>query len=269
MPRASTIGSCCRVSNRSPSCNPSRIWISSGKLNFEARGRARGANQKQIVESLNGAGAFTFLDGAIEGFDLAGTLRNLGQLGMASDGGKPKTDFTELSGSYTIADGLLQNGDLKMLAPLVRVTGAGQADLPPQTLDYNVEAKLVASLEGQGGTDALAGLSIPVHAFGPWDNLSYDVDYVTMFNAVALDPARLANLPADIAGQATNFGINLPGLGGVLGGAVGGLLGGGEQEQPAAEEGPAPNGEGPTPAQQEEEPSIVPDVGKLLKGLFQ
>ena len=63
--------------------------------------------------------------------------------------------------------------------------------------------------------------------------------------------------------------------GGILGGAVGGLLGGGGSEQPAAEEGPAPTGEGPTPTvegpapiQQEEEPSIVPDASKLLKGLF-
>ncbi len=205
---------------------------------------------------------------------------------MASDGTKPKTDFTELSGSYTITDGLLQNGDLMMQAPLVRVTGAGQVDMPPQTLDYNVEAKLVASLEGQGGSDALAGLPIPVHAYGPWDNLSYDVDYATMFNAAALDPARLANLPADILGQATNFGVNLPGLGGtagteggllkgVLGSAVGGFLGGGEPEQPAAAEGSAPTGEGPSPTvegpaptQQEKEPSIIPDASKLLKGLF-
>jgi AsmA protein len=279
--------------------------ILSGKLNLQTKGTARGANLKQIIESLNGAGNFAFLDGAIEGFDLAGTLRNLGQLGMASGGSESKTDFTELSGSYTITDGLLQNGDLMMLAPLVRVTGAGQADLPPQTLDYNVEAMLVASLEGQGSTDALAGLPIPVHAYGPWDSLSYDVDYATMLNAAMLDPERLANLPADIAGQAANFGVNLPGLGGegteggllegvlggttggtetggetgglggLLGGAVGGLLGGGESEQPVAEEGPAPTGagptptvEGPAPTQQEEEPSIIPDASKLLKGLF-
>jgi hypothetical protein len=138
-----------------------------------------------------------------------------------------------------------------------------------------------------------------VHVYGPWDNPSYDVDYATMLNAAALDPARLANLPADIAGQAINFGVNLPGLGGtegtgggllegllggttggtessgesgglggILGGVVGGLLGGGEPEQPAAEEGPAPTGEGPTPTQQKEEPSIIPDASKLLKGLF-
>jgi AsmA protein len=280
--------------------------VLSGKLNFQTKGTARGANQKQIVESLNGDGNFAFLDGAIEGFDLAGTLRNLGQLGMASDGSTSKTSFTELSGSYTITDGLLQNNDLKMLAPLVRVSGAGQADMPPQTLDYNVEAVLVASIEGQGSTDALAGLPIPVHVYGPWDNLVYDPDYATMLSAAALDPERLANLPADIAGQAANFGVNLPGLGGtegteggllegvlggttggtessgesgglggILGGAVGGILGGSGTEEPAAEEGPAPTVEGPTPTvegpaptQQEEEPSIVPDAGKLLKGLF-
>ena len=182
----------------------------------------------------------------------------------------------------------------------MRVTGAGQADLPPQTLDYNVEAKLIASLEGQGGSDALAGLPIPVHSYGPWDNLSYDVDYATMFSAAALDPARLANLPADIAGKAIDFGVNLslPGLGGAegtdggllegvlggatggesggesgslgsaLGGAVEGILGGSKQKQPATEEGPAPTDREPEPTQQEEEPSIVPDAGKLLKGLF-
>jgi hypothetical protein len=99
-----------------------------------------------------------------------------------------------------------------------------------------------------------------------------------MFSAVALDPTRLAILPADIASKAFEFGVNLPlpglggesgGLGGALGGAVQQLLGGGEQAQPQAQEGPTPT---PTPSQeveQEEQPSIVPDAGKLLKGLFQ
>jgi hypothetical protein len=249
--------------------------ILSGRLNLETKGSARGVSQKQIVSSLNGDGAFAFLDGAIEGFDLAGTLRNVGQLGVASGGEKPKTDFSELSGSFTITDGVLDNRDMKMLAPLVRVTGAGQVPLPPRTVDYNAEAKLVASLEGQGSGDALAGLPIPVHVYGPWDQVSYKVDYETMLNAVAADPARLANLPADIADKASQFGVNLPipGLGGgdsegggvegllegVTGGALEGLLGGTKQEdQPPAEEG----------SEEQEQPSIIPELGKQLKGLF-
>jgi AsmA protein len=259
--------------------------VLSGKLNLETKGSARGFSQKDIVESLNGDGSFAFLDGAIEGFDLAETLRNVGQLGVASGGDKPKTDFTELSGSFTITDGVLDNPDTKMLAPLVRVTAAGQVPLPPRTLDYNAEAKLVASLEGQGGSDALAGLPIPVHVYGPWDGLTYDVDYESLFAAAAADPARLANMPADIAEKAAQFGVDLPipglgggegggegGLGGLIEGATGsegagaleGLLGGGSQSEPPPEE----EGAAPSEEEKEEQPSLVPDLGKQLKGLF-
>jgi AsmA protein len=268
--------------------------ILSGKLNFETRGRTLGLSQKQIVSNLNGDGRFTFLDGAIQGFDLAGTLRNVSQLGMVSGGEKPKTDFTELSGSFIITDGVVDNRDLKLLAPLVRVTGAGQVPLPPRTLDYNAQAKLVASLKGQGGSDALAGLPIPVHAYGPWDQLSYDIDYATMFVAVAADPVRLVNLPANIANKALQFGVRLPipGLGGEMGGGVkavlegvtgvgesgGGLggvldslLGGGKQvDQPQAQEQPESSGSSATPSNEtdQEQPLQVPDLGNQLKGLF-
>ena len=262
--------------------------VLSGKLDLETTGSARGVSQKDIVSSLNGEGSFAFLDGAIEGFNLAGALRNVRQLGMTSGGDKPKTDFTELSGTFTITDGVMDNPDTKMLAPLVRVAAAGQVPLPPRTLDYKAEAKLVASLEGQGGSDALAGLPIPIRVNGTWDRLTYKVDYQSMFQAAAADPARLANLPADIAKKASQFGVNLPipGLGGgegeaggvgavlegvtgsegggALGGALEGILGGGKKsDPPPAEEGAAPSEE-----PKEEQPSLVPDLGKQLKGLF-
>lgn len=273
----------------------------SGKLNFEAQGEARGNSQKALVGSLNGDGKFAFLDGAIEGFDLAGALRNVRQLGLASGGEKPKTDFSELSGSFTITDGVLVNQDLKMLAPLVRVAGAGEVPLPPRTLDYKVEAKLVPSLEGQGGTDALAGLPIPVHAYGSWSNLSYDVDYEAMFEAAAADPARLANLPSDIAEKAAQFGVDLPipGLGdgeglktilegatggaaggatgsesgeggGGLGGVVEGLLGGKKSQQPETQGESTSGGETSSSGgdAEKKEPALVPELGKQLKGLF-
>jgi len=268
--------------------------VLSGMLDFSTQGQARGNSQKAIVSSLNGDGRFAFLDGAIEGFDLPGALRNVRQLGLASGGEKPKTDFTELSGSFTIADGVLDNKDLQMLAPLVRVAGAGQVRLPPRTLDYRVEAKLVPSLEGQGGTDALAGLPIPVHVHGPWDKLSRDIDYESVLATVAADPARLANLPADLKEKAAELGVALPGLGGGEGGAldtlikgaiggesgsesgsesgggsgngldgvVDGLLGGKTANEPAATDDESAAGEEPKQA-----PSVQ-DLGKELKKLF-
>ena len=90
-----------------------------------------------------------------------------------------KTDFAELSGSYVITKGLLTNQDLQMLAPLVRINGAGDVDLPPQTLDYGVEAKLVSSLEGQGSKKGLVGIAIPIRATGPWAKPAIQVDWAS------------------------------------------------------------------------------------------
>ncbi len=214
-------------------------WLS-GLANFEAKGSARGKSQRDLVGSLNGSGSFQFLDGAIEGINLAETLRNVGTLGMGgsdSGGGVPKTDFTELSGSFTITDGIVNNPDMKMLAPLIRLSGNGDVPLPPQSIDYGVEAKLVASLEGQGGDEALAGLPIPIRITGPWSGMSYEVDWQSVFQQAATDPARLANMPAEMGDMAKQFGVDLPlpGLGGE-GGAAGAVL---EQLPGASGEGGA------------------------------
>jgi AsmA protein len=224
-------------------------WLS-GRLVFDTKGAAKGRNEKEVVESLNGDGVFKFKDGAIEGFDLAGTLRNAQALGISSaeGSGRPKTEFSELGGSYTITDGLLNNPDFKMLAPLVRVTGAGVADLPPRSLDYQVEAKLVSSLEGQGSDEALAGLPIPVHAHGPWDNLAFDIDWKTVLGTAVLDPALLENLPDGLSEAAKGLGVVIPGaatgsgddsaatssggssLESAVGGALNSLFGGSDDE---------------------------------------
>jgi len=131
----------------------------------------------------------------------------------------------------------------------------------------------VASLEGQGASDGIAGLPIPIHAQGPWDSISYDIDYEAMFNAAVLDPELLANMPAAVLDQASQFGVTLPAIpglsggeggGGGLAGALEGLLGGGTQkQQPEAQEGTTPSEE-----PKEEQPPLVQELGKQLKGLF-
>ena len=121
-----------------------------------------------------------------------------------------KTDFTELSGSFVINDGVLNNRDLKMLAPLVRVNGSGLVPLPQQAIDYDMTATLVATLEGQGGKDSLAGLPIPIKIKGPWENISYKADWEKVFGSISADPERLNNLPQSLRNAGKNFGIDLP-----------------------------------------------------------
>ena len=146
-----------------------------------------GQSQRAMVSALDGNGAVKFVDGAINGINLAAMVRNVASaftVGTAAQ----KTDFAELSGTFTIIDGSLANTDLLLLNPLVRLTGAGTADLPNRTVAYRLEPMVVASLEGQGGAADTGGLTVPVIVEGPWDDLSYRPDLAGLATQVLENP---------------------------------------------------------------------------------
>lgn len=185
----------------------------SGTAEFTAKGRATGRSQKDLIGTLDGDGSFKFLDGAINGINLAATLRQAKTLGFdASARDVQKTDFAELSGTFTIRDGVLENKDLKLLAPLLRLTGNGQVPMPPRTIAYGLTATLVGTTQGQGGKDGITGLAIPVRVTGSWDAPAYNVDWQAVFLDAAKDPERLKSMPKDLLQAAKGVGVSLPGL---------------------------------------------------------
>lgn len=196
----------------------------SGRTQFKMVGQASGRSEQELVSSLTGAGEMRFLDGAIHGVNLAAVLRQAGALSF--DGGEEQsTDFAEFGGTFDIKKGRFANLDLKMLAPLVRLAGKGTSLLPGQTLNFDIDAKLVDTLKGQGGNEAMAGLPIPIHVGGTFDAPTFGIDWKAVFQAIAKDPERLKSLPDSLAGQAKAFGVNLPGLANIgKGGKAGDLL---------------------------------------------
>ena len=65
---------------------------------------------------------------------------------------------------------MASNDDLSAKTPLLRLAGHGVIDLVQETLDYDLQALLATTLEGQGGADLgqLKGWSIPLHIGGPF-----------------------------------------------------------------------------------------------------
>ncbi|MFQ5774818.1 MAG: AsmA family protein [Kiloniellaceae bacterium] len=160
-----------------------------GRIEFSMT--ARGRSQKAMVAALDGTGAVKFTDGAIKGINLAAMARNVGSAFLdAGAATAQKTDFAELSGTFKIEKGILRNDDLVLLNPLLRLNGKGTADMPKRTLNYRVEPKVVASLQGQGGTAGAKGLAVPVIVEGPWDDLSYRPDLAGLATDVAKDPSK-------------------------------------------------------------------------------
>ncbi|MGE5477303.1 MAG: AsmA family protein [Bacteroidales bacterium] len=180
----------------------------SGTGNFDIHVAGRGKSERALVSSLNGNGAVTFTDGAIKGINLAEMVRNVGSAFSSGGGAAQKTDFAELGGTFTIANGIVSNKDLALKSPLLRVEGAGTVELPPRTVHYRVEPKAVASLQGQGGRSDLGGVTVPVIVEGPWENLSFRPDLEAMVKGKASEAIQGA------------IGNKLPG----------GLLGGGQQQ---------------------------------------
>ena len=156
---------------------------------------AQGASQMDMVKNLNGKGAVKFENGAIVGINLAAMVRNVSTAFLDQSAGETqKTDFSELSGTFTIANGLLKNDDLSLQSPLLRINGAGTSDLPARTVDYRVEPKFAATLEGQGGEQKVAGVMVPVIVSGPWDNLSYKPDLASLVK----DPSKVMDAVKDL-----------------------------------------------------------------------
>ena len=198
-----------------------------------------GQSQRAMVSALDGNGAVKLVDGAINGINLAAMVRNVASAFTAGTAAQ-KTDFAELSGTFTITDGSFANTDLLLLNPLVRLTGAGTADLPNRTVAYRLEPKVVASLEGQGGAADSGGLAVPVIVEGPWDDLSYRPDLAGLATQVLENPEAAV-------GSVTRA------VEGISGGGAGAL---GEVLESVTRGGGEGGGGG------------LPDVGDALKGLL-
>jgi len=179
-----------------------------GTLNTDMSVVTRGKSQKAMVSALGGSGKILFADGAVRGINIAAMVRNAATAFLDSSARETqKTDFAELSGSFNIRRGILQNDDLKLLSPLLRVGGKGSVDMPNRTVNYRIEPKVTASTKGQGGSADASGIKVPVLVTGPWDNLSYKPDLAGLVDGIAKDPKKaLEGLKKLIPGQGGSGG---------------------------------------------------------------
>ena len=157
-----------------------------GTTDVKAELRLTAADADTIKRSLNGTAAFKVSEGALKGVNIPDLIRRAkaalsGQ--EAPPSSNQKTDFTELSGTAMITDGLIKNDDLLMKSPLLRVGGKGTANLPREQIDYLVTAKLVASLSGQGSDDLqdLVGVPIPIRIKGTFTEPDWQLDLKSVF----------------------------------------------------------------------------------------
>ncbi len=137
-----------------------------GVVRMDMKLKGIGLLPETALRHLKGTGNVLLRDGMIKGFDIAETLRDIIMPAQRND--PEQTDFSQLSGSFKVNNGVVSNDDLFMASPLFRLTGYGRVNLIASTMDYHVKPRLVGSLAGQGDTEAARkGLEIPLRITGP------------------------------------------------------------------------------------------------------
>jgi AsmA protein len=135
-----------------------------------------GSSQAAIMRSLRGNAAFNFSDGEWKGVNLALVGRQIqSALTGQAVGPQSSTDFSEISSTFTIAEGRMATDDLRMLTPYARLEGRGIVNIGAQSIDMRITPRAVGVGEGQGGDAGERGYGVPFQISGPWSRVGYRV----------------------------------------------------------------------------------------------
>lgn len=151
----------------------------SGIVNASAQLQGQGHKIDELKATLNGQLSFLFKDGVIKGFNLQRIIDQgkalINGSAMPSDNKNDQTLFSEMSGTATIANGLIQNNDLVGKSSKVRVDGKGNVNLNSEALDYKIDAKLLNGDETAAEPDQVKG-AVAINITGTLSKPSYTID---------------------------------------------------------------------------------------------
>ena len=219
----------------------------------------RGDDLAKIQRSLGGNMSFELKDGAWEGTDIWYELRRARALlkGEAAPEARkpPRTEFSAVTATGVVTDGVFRNEDLLAQLPFMRLTGNGSVNMAEATVDYRLTARVLERPEFvTGATDA------------ELDEFTEAVIPLTITGALASP-----KIAPDIGGMAkARVQQELESRKQELKDRVlGGLLGGKDEEEAApADAGAAEPADAGTEPEPEEKKDLEDEVKDRLKGLF-
>ena len=148
----------------------------SGIGNVSAKLTARGLDQEDVLNSLNGNAKVSLKNGRVQGVNIYKMVSDA-RTAYEKTQGKPvqsrpaatdEMEYANLTATATVKNGIVSNNDLKMDGPFTRVTGAGTANLPKLSLDYRLEV-LISENKGED--------PVPVRISGPFSKLNYSIEW--------------------------------------------------------------------------------------------
>jgi len=155
----------------------------SGIVDASAQLQGQGRKADELKASLNGQLSFLFKDGVIKGFNLQKIIDEgkaiIKGSALPSDNKNDQTLFSEMSGTATITNGLIQNNDLAAKSSKLRVDGKGNVNLNSEALDYKIDAKLLDSDAASAEPEQVKG-AVAIDIAGTLSNPTYTINIASL-----------------------------------------------------------------------------------------
>jgi len=127
----------------------------SGTINGSFVLSGAGKNLAAIRQDLDGNMSLELIDGAWEGTDVWYELRAARAMFRQEPAPAPnlpaRTEFTSVSATGTVTNGIFENHALLIRLPFLQLTGSGVVDLPAAQVNYSVEARVLDNPELMSG----------------------------------------------------------------------------------------------------------------------
>lgn len=119
----------------------------SGVIDASTQLQGQGNNADELKSSLNGSLSFLFKDSVVKGFNLQKIIDKakamIKESALPLNNKNDQTLFSEIAGTATIKNGILQNNDLVAISSRIYINGKGSADLNTEKLDYKINARFI------------------------------------------------------------------------------------------------------------------------------
>lgn len=168
----------------------SQMVSGTGSVNLNLT--STGSNVGQMRRALDGDMSFTIKDGALEGLDLWYELRRARALlnkaeAPAKPEGPPRTPFSSVSASGTVADAIVTNQDLNATLPFMTIDGKGTVNLLDSSLDFDLVATVLdnETVKSDPLMADLVGQQLPLVVGGTIEAPSVKPDFQAIVRARA------------------------------------------------------------------------------------
>ncbi len=156
----------------------------SGVVDASAQLQGQGSNAGELKSSLNGDLSFLFKDSVVKGFNLQKMIDRAKALikesALPANDKNDQTLFSEITGTATLNNGLIQNNDLVATASRIHINGKGNADLNTEKLDYKINARIIKAKATATELEQIHDTPINITVAGTFAQPTYTLDVAAL-----------------------------------------------------------------------------------------